>query len=210
MNNLKRFWSYIPKRRHKQFFFLIILMNIATFSEVISIGMVVPFLAVITEPEQVYNYQLIQPLLQFFDIKNASQLALPLTIAFIVTIFIAGVVRLMLLYVMTRLSFATGSDISVDIYRKTLYQKYSVHMEFNSSELINSISRKTSMSIGVMRSFLTIISSTIMLIGVMLALFAISFKLACIIFFGFSFIYCRVIDLTRNKLKKMNLLVLNI
>ena len=207
MNNLKRFWSYIPKRRHKQFLFLIILMNIATFTEVVSIGMVVPFLTVMTEPEQVYNYQPIQPLLQFFGIKMASQIILPLTIIFIVTVFMSGMIRLLLLYVMTRLSFATGSDISVDIYRKTLYQKYSVHMEFNSSELINSISRKSSMAIGVMRSFLTIISSTIMLIGVMLALFAISFKLACIMFFSFSFIYLLVVGFARNILKRNGQLI---
>jgi ATP-binding cassette, subfamily B, bacterial PglK len=207
LNNLKRLWSYLPKRRHKQFWLLFVLMNIATFAEIISIGMVVPFLAVITNPEQVYKYQLVQPIMQFFDIKAASQLVLPLTIAFIVTIFTAGMVRLMLLYVMTRLSFAAGSDISVDIYRKTLYQKYLVHMERNSSEVINSISRKTSMSIGVMRSFLTIVSSTIMLIGVMAALFAISLKLALSMFFGFGFIYLGVISLTRNKLKKNGQLI---
>jgi ATP-binding cassette, subfamily B, bacterial PglK len=202
MNNLKRLWSHLPKRRYKQFWLLLVLMNIATFAEIISIGMVVPFLAVIMDTEQVYKYQLVQPIMQFFDIKASSQLILPLTIAFIVSIFIAGIVRLLLLYVMTRLSFAAGSDISVDIYRKTLYQKYSVHMESNSSELINGISRKASMSIGVIRSSLTIVSSTIMLIGVMAALFAINLKITLIMFLGFGFIYLSVISLTRNKLSK--------
>ena len=207
MSNLKRLWNYLPKRRHKQVWILFVLMNVATFAEVISIGMVIPFLAVITDPELVYKYELIQPLIQFFDLKMAIQIVLPLTIVFIITIFIAGVVRLLLLYVMTRLSFAAGSDISVDIYRKTLYQKYSVHMDRNSSELINSISRKSSASIGVMRSFLTIISSTIMLIGIMLALFAISLKIALTMFFGFGLIYFAVISLTRNKLKKNGQLI---
>ena len=189
-------------RRHKQFWFLFLLMNIATFAEVASIGMVLPFLAVLTEPDLVYGYQLAQPVIDLFNIENSSQLALVLTISFITIIFAAGVIRLLLLYVMTRLSFAAGSDISVDMYRKTLYQKYSIHMERNSSELINSISRKASMSIGVMRSFLTIVSSVIMLIGVMFALLAISYKLAITMFFGFGFIYLVVISLTRNKLKK--------
>jgi ABC-type multidrug transport system fused ATPase/permease subunit len=202
MNNLKRLWSYLTKRRHTQFWLLLVLMNIATFAEIISIGMVVPFLAVITDPEQVYKYQLVQPIMQFFDIKAASQLVAPLTIAFIISIFLAGIIRLLLLYVMTRLSFAAGSDISVDMYRKTLYQKYFVHMESNSSELINGISRKTSMSIGVIRSSLTIVSSTIMLIGVMAALLAINLKIALIMFLGFGFIYLVVITLTHNKLKK--------
>ena len=202
MNNLRRLWSYLPKRRHKQFWFLFLLMNIATFAEVASIGMVLPFLAVLTEPDLVYGYQLAQPVIDLFNIENSSQLALVLTISFITIIFAAGVIRLLLLYVMTRLSFAAGSDISVDMYRKTLYQKYSIHMERNSSELINSISRKASMSIGVMRSFLTIVSSVIMLIGVMFALLAISYKLAITMFFGFGFIYLVVISLTRNKLKK--------
>jgi ATP-binding cassette, subfamily B, bacterial PglK len=207
MNNLRKLWSFLPKRRHKQFWLLFFLMNIATFAEVVSIGMVLPFLAVITDPDRVYAYQLAQPVIEFLDIESSSQLALPLTTAFIIIIFVAGVIRLSLLYVMTRLSFAAGSDISVDIYQKTLYQKYSIHMERNSSELINSISRKASMSIGVMRSFLTIVSSTIMLIGVMIALLAISFKLAITMFFVFGFIYFIVISLTRNKLKKNGQLI---
>jgi ATP-binding cassette, subfamily B, bacterial PglK len=202
MSNLKKIWNYLPKHRRRQFLLLLILMNIATFAEIVSIGMVVPFLAVLIDPEQIYQHHLVQPVVQLFDITTASQLAFPITIIFIVIVFSAGVIRLALLYVMTRLSFIAGSDISVDIYRKTLYQGYSVHIGRNSSEVINSISRKTSMSIGVVRSFLTIVSSVILLIGVMSALIAINMKITLIMFTGIGLIYWGVIKFTRKKLKE--------
>ena len=37
-------------------------MNIATFAEVASIGMVLPFLAVLTEPDLVYGYHYVKNL----------------------------------------------------------------------------------------------------------------------------------------------------
>ena len=117
-------------------------MIVASIMEVISIGAVVPFLGALTSPEQIYQHHLAQPLIQLLEITEPSQLLLPLTIIFVMAILIAAIVRLLLLYVSTRLSYATGADLSIDIYRRTLYQDYSIHTSRNSSEIINSINTK--------------------------------------------------------------------
>ena len=113
-------WYHLSKRRRKQFWLLLVLMIAAALSEVISVGAVLPFLGMLTAPDQVYQYPLMQPIIQILGLTDSSQLILPLTIFFIVAVLLAGTIRLMLLYVMTRLSFATGADLSIDIYRRTL------------------------------------------------------------------------------------------
>ena len=135
-------WHHLSKRRQKQFWLLLFLMVAASILEVISVGAVLPFLGILTAPEQVYHHTLVQPIVQILDLSQPSQLMLPLTILFIVSALLAGATRLALLYVMTRLSFATGADLSIDIYRKTLYQEYVVHISRNSSEVINGIVTK--------------------------------------------------------------------
>ena len=120
-----------------------ILILIGTVFEMASLGAVIPFLSVLANPEPVYQYKYLQPFIQFFEISEASQLALPITIVFIVLILLSAIVRLVLLYAMVRLSYSTGADLSINIYRHTLYQDYSIHVARNSSEVINGIITKT-------------------------------------------------------------------
>ena len=177
-------------------------MIVASLSEIISIGAVLPFLGALTAPEQVYQHPLMQSIIQILGLTEPSQLILPLTIFFIIAVLLAGSIRLTLLYVMTRLSFATGADLSISIYRRTLYQEYTVHVSRNSSEVINSIITKTNIVInGVLTQVLTFISSTILLIGIMGALFTINISVALSASIGFGLLYWLVIRYTKNQLK---------
>ena len=199
---LKTLWHHLAKRRQKQFSLLLILMIIASLAEIISIGAVLPFLGILTAPEQVYQHPLMQPVIQILALTEPKQLILPLTVLFITAALLAGVIRLTLLYAMTRLSFATGADLSINIYRRTLYQAYEAHVSRNSSEVINGIITKTSTVInGVISPTLNLISSIILLIGIMAALFAINPMIALSASIGFGLLYWIVIRYTKTHLK---------
>jgi len=185
-------------------------MLIASIAEVISVGSVLPFLGVLTEPDQIYQHQFTQPLVRFLGLSKPEQLILPITILFVVAVLLAGLIRLVLLYVMTRFSYATGADLSIDIYRRTLYQDYSVHVARNSSEVINGIITKTSTVISsILTPVLTIISSSILLIGIMFALFAIDLNVALSASVGFGLLYWVVIRFTRRQLEENGQIIAN-
>ena len=154
-----------------------------------------PFIGILTAPELVYQHHLMQSVIHYLELTSPKQLVLPLTIAFILSAFFAGAVRLILLYASTRLSFAAGTDLSINIYRRTLYQDYSVHVARNSSEIINGIISKTGSVIGgVFNPVLFLISSTFMLTSNILALFAINFFVALTACVGFGILYWGVIS----------------
>ena len=197
---LKRLWHHISPRRRGQFGLLLVLMLIASFAEILSIGSALPFLGVLTAPERVFLHPSAQPIIQAFDLTEPKQLLLPLTVAFGVAAIISGALRLLLLWASTRLSYAAGADLSLSIYRRTLYQPYSVHCARNSSEIINGISGKTSTVINVITMFLTLISSIAMLITILIALLSVSPLIAIVAFGGFALIYFAIIKLTRKKL----------
>jgi len=207
---LKKLWQYLSQRRKKQFGLLLALMILASFTEMISVGAVLPFLGVLTAPEEVFHHPFMQATIngleQMFGIATITepdQLILPLTIAFIAAALLAGAIRLTLLYVMTRYSYATGADLSINIYRRTLYQPYSMHVARNSSEVINGIITKTNTVINsVLNPLLTLISSTILLIGIITVLFTINVKVALTASIGFSLLYLGVIRFTRTQLKE--------
>jgi ATP-binding cassette subfamily B protein len=198
---LSLLWHHISPRRRGQFGLLLLLMLLASFAEIISIGAVLPFLGVLTAPERVFEHAAAQPIIQALGLTMPAQLLLPLTIAFAVASVIAGAMRLLLLWARTRLSFATGADLGISIYRRTLYQPYAVHCSRNSSEVINGISGKADGVIyNVILPSLTLISSTVMLIAILIALLAIEPVIALASFGGFGLIYAFIIRLTRKQL----------
>jgi ATP-binding cassette, subfamily B, bacterial PglK len=203
MQQINRLWQYLEKRRHRQFYLLFILMMLASLTEIISIGAILPFLGVITAPEQVFQNSIIQPIIKILDITEPTQLLAPMTIVFVVAVLITGAIRLLLLYTMTRLSYATGADLSINIYRRTLYQDYSKHVARNSSEVINGIISKTNTVVGgVITPTLTLISSIILMIAIMSALFTIDSTIALSATMGFGLIYLIVIKITRQQLQE--------
>ncbi len=175
-------------------------MVCASFAEILSIGAVLPFLAVLTSPERIFLLPSAQPFIHAAGITNASQLLFPLTITFGIAAIISGAMRLLLLWANTRLSFATGADLSISIYRRTLYQPYAVHVSRNSSEVINGISGKAnSVIFSIILPVLTLISSSIMLIAILIALLSVDPVIALAAFGGFGLIYGFIIKFTRSR-----------
>ncbi|MDB0021089.1 ABC transporter ATP-binding protein/permease [Candidatus Pseudothioglobus singularis] len=177
-------------------------MIISALVEVVSIGAIFPFLGVLTAPDFIFESQIMQPIILFFDYEAPEQLILPLTASFIFFAIIAGIVRILLLYVTTRLSFAIGADISADIYRRTLYQPFLIHTLRNSSELINGIIKKTDTVIyGVLMPFLVFISAGIMLLTAISALIFLNPIVALTTLTFIGLIYVGIVFFTRKRLE---------
>jgi len=175
-------------------------MIFASFAEIISIGAVLPFLGVLTAPERVFAQPAVQPIVQALGLTEPPQLLLPLTLVFGFAALVAGAMRLLLLWASTRLSFSTGADLSINIYRRTLYQPYAVHCARNSSEIINGISVKANNVIySVIVPTLTLISSCVMLVIILVALLAFEPVIALIASGGFGLIYLIITRLTRKQ-----------
>ena len=197
---LCRLWHHVNSRRRMQFSLLLVLMLLASFAEIFSIGAVLPFLGILTAPERVFEHAAVKPVIHVLGLTSPAQLLLPLTIIFAVAALLAGAMRLLLLWASTRLSFATGADLSISVYRRTLYQPYAVHCARNSSEVINGISGKTAGAINTISHALNIISSFVMLTIILIALLSVDPLIAVAAFGGFGLIYTLIISLTRKKL----------
>jgi ATP-binding cassette subfamily B protein len=197
---LRRLWYHINPRRRNQFAFLLVLMIMTSFAEIVSIGAVLPFLAILMDPGRVFAHQGAQPIIQLLGLTEPKQLLIYLTTAFAFAAIIAGAMRLLLLWASTRLSFAAGADLSISIYRRTLYQPYAVHVARNTSEVINGITGKAKVVITVISSILNLITSSAMLVAILIALLSIDPVIALSAFGGFGLIYIVIIKTTSRRL----------
>lgn len=200
---LKCLWGHISFRRRVQLGLLVLLMVLSSIVELISIGAVLPFLVALTTPERVYEHQLAHHFIHSLEIQGPKQLLLPLTILFSCAVLISGFLRVLLLWMQTRLGHAIGADFSICVYRRTLYQPYTVHLSRNSSDVIAGISSKTNGLVnGVVLPILTIFSSILILLGIMAALLSIEPLIAITSFGGIGLIYVLVILVTKNLLAR--------
>ena len=205
INNL---WNKLTKRRRIQFILLSFVMVLGSFLEVISIGLVIPFLGILVAPEKFFQNEALQPIIQFFGFSSPTELLFPITIAFCLAVLFSNGMRLVLLWLSTRLSFATGADLSVDIYRRTLYQPYAFHCSRNSSEIIAAISTKTdSVIYSILLPVLTLLNTIIVMIVILGALSTVDVSIAFITFGVLATIYGIIVLIKREQLSKESILI---
>ena len=203
IRQLRQLWSYLSKVRRFQCCLLIGLMLASAFAEVMSIGALLPFLSALAAPEQVFAQPLVQEIARNFGIESAGQLLKPLTIFFVIAAIIAGLIRLLLLWVSTWFTFTVGSDLSTEIYRRTLYQPYSVHIARNSSEIISGITNKThALMFHILLPALTIVNSAILLFFICSALLYVNPLVAIGAGGGFGGCYILLAKLMHGRLVK--------
>jgi ABC-type multidrug transport system fused ATPase/permease subunit len=201
-NLLIRLWHHLSHRRQRQFILLTCLMLVSAVAEVVSLGAVLPFLGVLVAPDQLFSHAIVAELAQAWGITSADQLVLPLTVAFATAALIAGAVRILLLWVSTWLACASGADLSIEVYRRTLYQPYSVHVSQNSSTVLSGIGKVNGVVFSVLLPLLSLVSSTVLLVAIMLALLSIDPLVASVAAFGFGASYALITWTSRRRLQR--------
>ncbi len=197
---LNRLWLHISRRRRWQLLFIFLLILFTSFAEIISVGSILPFLGVLIKPEGLFASPYMLPFIKIFNIDSAQQLLFPLTLIFIMAALTVLALRLFLLWISTKISYAIGADFNFSIYQNVLYQPYIVHCYRNSSEVLSGITNKTSSTILIVNSIINFISSIIICAAIFLVIFLVDSIVAFIAFSGILATYFLIITIVKNKL----------
>lgn len=202
-NLLVRLWRHLSRSRQRQFGLLMGLMLMSALAEVVSLGAVLPFLGVLIAPDTVLSHPIGADAALTWGITSSDQLVLPLTIAFAAAALIAGAIRILLLWASTKLAFATGADLGIEVYRRTLYQPYIVHVAHNSSEVISGITSKVNGVVSsVLLPLLSLATSILLLVAIMFTLITIDPIVALVAAACFGSSYALITWISRRKLKE--------
>jgi len=197
---LTRLGKQISQRRRHEFGWLLMLMLFSSILEIVSLGAVVPFIGVLTQPEKVFALPIVLNIANSVGIVSADELILPITIIFIVAALIAGLTRMLLSWFTIHLASSIGVEFSEDAFRKTLYQPYSIHISRGSSEIISGITQKVITATRVVLSVVSILSSTLLLVSILATLLIIDPKTAGIAIICFSMGYLFIAWVVRKRL----------
>lgn len=176
---LRGIWGHLTRRRRIQLAMLLLVMLSSGVAELVSLGAVIPFLAVLTDPEQLWQQPLVEELSSWLGFQQATELlVLLLPITFAAAALLAALVRLTNLWLNGRLAAALGSDLSCEVYRRTLYQPYEVHVQRNSAEVITATTSQIGQTVAALNSLLQLITSAVVAAGLLTGLLLIDAPVA--------------------------------
>jgi ABC-type multidrug transport system fused ATPase/permease subunit len=195
-------WGRISKKRKIQFYFLLLLMILSSIAEVMSIGALFPFLAVIADPKKVSEFIPIDDVLSFLGVSGFRWTLLIVGIIFCLATVFSAAMRMLASSIGIRLAFATGADLGAMMYRSSLYQPYIAQISKSTSETLDGVLTKSNQVTSILFQSVSLISSLIMLMIISVTLLYIDPYLTAGAFLFFGLFYALVIFYVRNKLKK--------
>ena len=202
---LKITWFFLSKRRRKQVKFLALIIFFNSFAEIISIASLLPYLAVLINPESLLKYNIAIYLGDLLGLESPKEFILPFTLIFLAATLFSGVIRLFFNYYTLKISSSMGSDLSIKAFDYTLNRKYSYHVERNSNILLTTISKDINEIIYyIFNPIFHLISSIFISISIVLTLLFINFEITISSFFMICIFYLAFVKLTSKTIKNLS------
>jgi ATP-binding cassette subfamily B protein len=200
-------WNHLNHYRRRQFVFMLCLTAVTSAIEVVSMSAILPFIGILTQPEKVYSSSWMRVPIDLLGIQSSADLILPLTVGFIFLALLAGFLRLLLLYTSVKLGKEIGVDLSTEVYRRTLYQPYSIHIARSSSEIISGITQKTATAARVIVSMISVVTSSTLFIVIMSTMLIVDPIVGILGAVSFGFVYAVIAWVTNRRLMRNSIYI---
>lgn len=206
--NVFRVLSFLSDKSRQRLRFLVGFMFVGALAEIINIGALLPFLAILAAPETAFTDSRLAPIINALNINSDQQLIYAVSAAFVLVVLVSCVVRVALLRYSTATIFSAGHEIAVRAYKNTLSQPYTVHINRNTSEIVSALSVKTgSIMFDILFPWSVLLNAIIVIAFVVLTLFFISPAVSVAIGVIFALIYLVVVGISHRHLRRNGLVV---
>ncbi|WP_256890997.1 ABC transporter ATP-binding protein [Cylindrospermopsis raciborskii] len=176
--NLFHLYKLLPPQRRHQLHWLFILMLLTAGSEVLGLAAVLPFLGALSNAQDLLQNPALQPVWGTISVKTPLQLVIWLSASFGTIVVLTNGLRLLTLRFQLRFAAAIASDLSCEVYRRTLLQPYSFHVRHSSNELISNITQDISSVLNIVSQSLLLAVNALIVLALVLSVLAISPLLA--------------------------------
>ena len=196
--NILNLWKFLKKEKKYQVIYLLFLMIIQGFSEILSIATLIPFITAITAPDKIANLFLISNFIEILRLNTESQILILISTIFAFAVIISGILRIFCIYRIYNISKEIVEDLSSLAYKKIIYLPYENYIQRNSSESIVALNLFSDYTVNSITAFLSIISSIVVMSCLLSSIIFLNWRivLTCFIFIFINYLFFTI------KLKK--------
>ena len=202
MDSLRTLYRTMSRPRRRQLFVTMALMGLGTVAEMVTIGAVIPFIALAADPSN----SAIPPMVRGWLAFVGSPL-LGACLLLIGAALLAGAMRLLITRSTQLFVMSLGHELASSIFSITLRQPYPEHVRRNSSETISSVEKVQSLVSGLLQPAMQGVIASVMAFFLTLLLLWIDPAATTIGAITVAAAYAAISTLTRGRLRRNSVIV---
>jgi ATP-binding cassette subfamily B protein len=166
-------WRAMAPRRRRHLYAVIAIMLLGTVAELMTIGAVLPFLALVANAETAGQLPLFRELAGLVDAKTPDELLFAAAMLLIFAAVTAVAIRLWLSRVILAFVLVLGHEIATSVFARMLRQPYAYYVTRNSSELLASQEKVQAVIWGVLMPGMQAVTAGVIAFAILTMLFLI-------------------------------------
>jgi ABC-type multidrug transport system fused ATPase/permease subunit len=162
---------YITKGNHKSLVKMLFLFIFVSGLEVFGTGMIAPFIAIAINPDEIKNIYWLNRIYNQMNFNSEQQLLIFIGSVVVIAFYLKSFLAFNAQKTVFRFSYDLKGELSCKLLKAYIEAPYSYHLRINSATLIQNIINTTdAVCTGVISTFLTFISNSIIVLALMLLL----------------------------------------
>ena len=188
MNNYKKLRKLIPSSQHKKLALLVFLLFVGMAFEVLGIGVLLPILTAILNPEILLTNDISTSILDFLKITDKEQIIKIALASLLIIYFFKSAFLIFLSHFQNRFISNLSAFLSNKLFTNYLNQGYKFHVDRNSSDLIKNFQVEITYFSNFLVSTISLLTEATLAFSVIITLFFIEplGTLVVMLFFGLS------------------------
>ncbi len=200
---LKKLLEILPTKDRAKLVILFFLMLVGGFLEAVSIGIVAGFVAVVADPNILFEIEYLKKPLDFLGVSTSRDILVYGTFLLIGVFLIKNAYIAFYKYIKSRFVYNRYRSISTRLFNIYMNVPYSFHLRCNSADLVRNITTETRyLASHVMLPILEIATEAVMALGILILLFAVEpvVTLAALVLLGGTSVL--FLKTTKNRVRK--------
>lgn len=186
---LRDVYAQLTPRRRWQMLMVLLLMVLGAAAELFTMGAILPFLALLTQPDMAALPRVVARTLQAVAGWWGVAPLMAASALFAVLAAAAAVLRLLLTWASSRFVFAVGADLGEEVYRRILQQPYSYHLQHNSSETIAGVGKVSILVMGFLTPAMQLLIASVMAVVLLVGMLLVNVQIALMAGLAFGGMY---------------------
>lgn len=185
----KKLLQLLTPLERQQMYFLLPLMLISMGLETLGATLVLPAIALMSQPNLIENYPSMRPLIKFLGFSSQAELLISGMLVLVTVYLIKSLFLVFMIWKQNKFIFSVQASLSSRLFTGYLLQPWAFHLQRNSAQLILNTTREVeTFTNSALQSLMLLVTEGTVLVGMVSLLFIIEplGALAVVGIFGFA------------------------
>lgn len=189
------------KKQKIKFCFLVFLISISGFMELVGISLILPFINVVINPDIIITNKYLAYIYYSLKIEDTTNFLIFLAFVLIVVYIIKNLYMLMVYYFQYKILYDAQKDISLQLIKFYIKQPYSYHLNINTSEMVRIVTQDTLNCSHFLTNLFFFLTEYLVLILIISFLFFINKIITCVLIVLFFIVFWGIFKNLKPRLK---------